>query len=134
MISCKKNWGRLFSFQSQFLGPKISLIFLKTIFVSEYYIRRTCFIKIIFNFVHIQKNLFSKTLPYFWCLRVKLSYNKWNNPFRGFTGVQKLDAWCMLHYEIPYVFALQWTLSKNFWYLLRQFEADPSKIGYSFTK
>ena len=56
----------IFSFQSKStFSPKINIIFLKTIFVLENQIRRTCFIKIIFNYVHSQKNLFSKTVPYF---------------------------------------------------------------------
>ena len=69
--------------------------------VLEYYIRRTYFIEIIFDFVHIKKNLFSKTVPYFLWLRLKLSYNISKNLLRGFIMEQKHIEFHMPHYEIP---------------------------------
>ena len=44
-------------------------------FLSEYQIRRTTFVNNIFNFNHSSKSLFSKNVPNFWRLCLKLSYN-----------------------------------------------------------
>ena len=55
-----------FSFQSKSFSPKINLIFLKTIVVLENKIRSTYFVEIIFNFVHIQTNLFRKLCQIFY--------------------------------------------------------------------
>ena len=47
------------------------------------------------------KNLFSKTVPYFWWLCLRLSYNVSKNPLRGFIGVQKRIEFYLPHYKIP---------------------------------
>ena len=54
-----------------------------------------------FQFCHIRKNLFSKTVPYFWWLRLKLSYNVSKNLLRWFIGVWKHIEFHLPHYEIP---------------------------------
>ena len=63
-----------FQFFKSTFRSKINLIILKMIFVLEYQIRRTTFIKIIFNFSQFWQTLFSKFMPYFcwlsgksWC-------------------------------------------------------------------
>ena len=65
MIPCKKTWlskmGR-FHFLKSILRPKINLIFLKMIFVSEYLFRRTAFISIIINLFQFQMKSFSKNM------------------------------------------------------------------------
>ena len=50
---------------------------------------------------HIPKNYFSKTVPYFQWLRLKLSYNKSKNPLRGFIWVQKNIGIHLPYYEMP---------------------------------
>ena len=45
---CFCNW-------SQFLRPNIDLIFLKTVFSLEYWIRRATFVTDIWNFIYFQK-------------------------------------------------------------------------------
>ena len=91
----------IFCFQSNFFCPKINLIFLKTNFILEYWIRRTFFIKIIFNFVHIQTNLFCKIVPNIWWLCLKLSFKVSKNPSKGLIRMQKTIEIHLPHYKIP---------------------------------
>ena len=44
---------------------KISLIFMKTIFLYDYQIRKTTFFDKIFRFDYFQKTLFIKNVPFF---------------------------------------------------------------------
>ena len=62
------------SFQGQFSGSKINLIFLKMGFLHEYQIRGTTFIINIFYFNHYQKTLFSKNVPNFGQLAITSVY------------------------------------------------------------
>ena len=76
-------------------------IFLKPKFLFEYQIRRTIFIKSIYLLTILEKTLFSKNLPYFCQLRLKLSYKIQKNPFRMFIKVQKRIEFHLPPYEIP---------------------------------
>ena len=80
---------------------KYDSIFLKPKFLFEYQIRRTTFIKSIYFFNHSRKTLFSKNVPYFCQLRLKLSYKIQTNPFRMFTRVQKCIEFHLRPYKIP---------------------------------
>ena len=93
LISCKTTWGKLvknltFSvFKVNLLGQKSTYFSQKQFLYNN--IRRTYFIKIIFNSVHIQTNLFSKTVPNFWWLCLKLSYKILKNTLKGLIRMQK---------------------------------------------
>ena len=91
----------IFCFLSKFFCPKISLLFLKTIFVLECWIRRIFLIKIIFNSVHIQTNLISKIVFNFGWLCCKLSYKISKNPLVGLITMQKAIEIHLPHYKIP---------------------------------
>ena len=72
LTSWKRTWGRLvkyltFSvFKVNFLVKKPTQSSWKLfLYVSKYLIRRTYLIKITCNFFQVQKNLCSKTVPYF---------------------------------------------------------------------
>ena len=70
----KRLWLKIFCFQCQFWKPKINTIFLKMIFLSEYWLRSTTFINRISSINHSQGNLFSKMVPNFWRIGIKQSY------------------------------------------------------------
>ena len=80
---------------------KCKFIFLKSIFSYEYWIRRTTFIISIYIFHHSHKTLFSKNVPYFCCLVIKLSYMIQKNPFRMFIWMQKSIEFQPPPHEIP---------------------------------
>ena len=63
-----------FQISKSIFEAKYDSIFLKPKFLFEYQIRRTTFIKSIYFFNHSCKNLFSKNVPYFCQLHIKLSY------------------------------------------------------------
>ena len=75
----------IFSFQNQVLRPRTNPSFLKIIFLLGHQISRTNSISIVFNFVHNQKNPFSKNVLNFlksWPkLHFKLSKNLSNGSF-----------------------------------------------------
>ena len=71
------------------------------IFVLEYKTRRTTFSNNIFSFIHVQQLLFSKNVPYFYRLCLKLSYMIQTNSFRMFIRVQKYIEFHLPPYEIP---------------------------------
>ena len=90
-----------FQISKSFFEAKCDSILLKPKFLFEYQIRRTTFIKNIYLFNHSCKTLFSKNVPYFCQLRLKLSYKIQTNPFRMFIRVQKCIEFHLPHYEIP---------------------------------
>ena len=76
-------------------------IFLKPKFLFEYQIRRITFIKSVYFSNHSCKALFSRNVPYFCQLCLKLSYKVQTNPFRMFIRVQKCTGFHLPPYEIP---------------------------------
>ena len=90
-----------FQISKSIFEAKYDSIFLKPKFLFEYQIRRTTFIKSIYFFNHSCKILFSKNVPYFCQLRLKLSYKIQTNPFRMFIRVQKCIEFHLPPYEIP---------------------------------
>ena len=92
---------RHFQISKSIFKAKYDLIFLKPKFLFEYQIRTITFIKSIYFFNHSCKTLFSKNVPYFCQLRLKLSYKIQTNPFRMFIRVQKCIEFHLPPYEIP---------------------------------
>ena len=90
-----------FQISKSIFEAKYDSIFLKPKFLFEYQIRRTTFIKSIYFFNHSCKTLFSKYVPYFYQLCLKLSYKIQTNPFRMFIRVQKCIEFHLPPYEIP---------------------------------
>ena len=78
-----------FQISKSIFEVKCKFSFLKLIFSFEYWIRRTTFIKSIYIFHQSHKTLFSKNVPYFCRLVIKLSYKIQTNPFRMFIWSQK---------------------------------------------
>ena len=62
--SCHIYLG-IFNVKSIFWRPKLNLIFLKTIFLFEYQIRKTTFIYNFFYFIHLQKKYLVLLCPVF---------------------------------------------------------------------
>ena len=92
---------RHFQISKSIFEAKYDSIFLKPKFLFEYQIRRTTFIKSIYFSNHSCKTLFSKNVPYFCQLCLKLSYKIQTNPFRMFIRVQKCIEFHLPPYEIP---------------------------------
>ena len=90
-----------FQISKSIFEAKYDSIFLKPKFLFEYQIRRTTFIKSINFFKHSCKTLFSKKVPNFCQLCLKLSYKIQTNPFRVFIRVQKCIELHLPPYEIP---------------------------------
>ena len=90
-----------FQISESILEAKYDSIFLRSKFLFEYQIRRTIFIKSIYFFNHSCKTLFSKNVPYFCQLCLKLSYKIQTNPFRMFIRVQKCIEFHLPPYKIP---------------------------------
>ena len=63
---------------------KISLIFIKTIFLYDYQIRKTTFFDKIFRFDYFQKTLFIKNVPFLVVAR-PLSLTKIKTRLKGFS-------------------------------------------------
>ena len=78
-----------FQISKSIFEVKCKFSFLKLIFSFEYWIRRTTFIKSIYIFHQSHKTLFSKNVPYFCRLVIKLSYKIQTNPLRMFIWNQK---------------------------------------------
>ena len=78
-----------FQISKSVFGATCDPIFLKQKFLFEYQIRRTNFIKSIYFSNHSCKTLFSKNVPYFCQLCLKLSYKIQTNPLRMSIRVQK---------------------------------------------
>ena len=68
-------------------GQKTLEFFFEKNFSKEFEIRRRTFSKMIINFDHLYKSLFSKNGPNFWQLLHKLSYKVLKNPLSMFIGV-----------------------------------------------
>ena len=90
-----------FQISKSIFEAKYDSIFLKPKFLLEYQIRRTTFIKRIYVFNHSCKTLFSKNVPYFCQLCLKLSYKIQTYPFRMLIRVQKCIEFHLPSYEIP---------------------------------
>ena len=90
-----------FQITKSMFGAKCDLIFLRQKFLFEYQIRRITFIKSIYLFNHSCKTLFSKNVPYFCQLCLKLSYKIQINPFRMFIRVQICIEFHLPPYKIP---------------------------------
>ena len=94
-----------FQISKSIFEAKYDSIFVKPKFSFEYQIRRTTFIKSIYFSNHSCKTLFSKNVPYFCQLRLKLSYKIQKNPFRMFIRVQK----CIEFHLPPYKISQPWS-------------------------
>ena len=94
--------GGHFLISKSIFEVKCKFSFLKSIFSFEYWIRRTTFIISIYNLHQSHKTLFSKNVPYFCRLVIKLSYKIQTNPFRRSIWNQKSIEFHLPPKEMPW--------------------------------